>query len=458
MLTTKMQLGNTKSRTRVRHPSLPRLGLAVTASIVSVTVLSGLGLPTVPASAAPAIHLQMWIAGNDTTEPLYTAEAKAFSTVDPGVTVTLTDLPGPAYTQKLDPALAASKLPAIFEEYSPGPALRELVASKAILDLTSFVKANPVLKDRILPSAMAQGQVNGQQYGIPYNIFQEIVILYDKTDLNKAGISGPPKTWPDLMSDVSKLKAAGIIPISISGTETDNWYELWLENWEVRRYGLGVTDSLEEGKMSALSSPEVVAAAREMQTLVSDNAFEPGYSTTSEANDVPYALLGTGKAGMLLFGAFTPNFVDEAVPGFAASGKMEWSSFPSVPGGEDNDVVDLSSQPQLVVNAHMSKADIAAAEKFLAYFVYSPSQVAGLAKLGNVGPFAGSLNLVDKDAPAYLRSYMLFELSEAKTTSSFIDWSQLIPPAETTAWNELLLKLFTKAITPSQFGTDAAKL
>lgn len=448
----------TRSGVRLRRQARTRgLAIAMAASALSTGMIAG-NAATANASRRVSANIQMWIAGNNTTKPIYEAEAAAFSKSHPGINVTITDLPGPAYTQKLDTALAANQLPAIFQEFSPGPALQQLVRSKDVINLTPFVKKNSVITRRILPAALAQGQIHGQQYGIPYNIFQETVILYNRSDFRKAHISAPPQTWAELNTDIGKLKAAGIIPISISGTESDNWYELWLENYEVRHSGLGVTNALKKGRTAALGTAPVVEAARAMQQLVKAKAFEPGYSTISEANDVPYALLGTGKAGMLLYGAFTPNFVNEAVPNFSASGNMGWFSFPSVSGGKDNAVIDLASQPQLVVNAHMSKADITAAEEFLASFVYSPGQVAALSKTGNVGPFANSLYLVKQRAPKDLKSYMLFELNEARQSSSFISWSQLLPPSQTTNWNNLLEELFSLAITPSQFAAQAAKL
>ena len=147
----------------------------------------------------------MWIAGNNTTKPIYEAEAATFSKSHPGINVTITDLPGPAYTQKLDTALAANQLPAIFQEFSPGPSLQQLVQSKQNVDLTHYMEKHPVIARRVVPSALAQGQIHGEQYGLPYNIFQETVILYNKSNFRKAHISGPPKSWGELNADIAKL-------------------------------------------------------------------------------------------------------------------------------------------------------------------------------------------------------------------------------------------------------------
>lgn len=406
-----------------------------------------------------SMKLQMWIAGNPVTKPIYVGEANAYAKNHGGVKVDVTDLPGPAYTQKLDTALAAGKPPAIFQLFGPGPQMNTLVKGNKIANLDASLKAHPSFTSRIIPAALVQGQSNGKQYGIPYNIFQEAVVFYNKKDFKKAGISSVPKTWPELMTDVRKIKSAGMIPISVSGTEADNWYGWWLENYEVRLAGDGVGKALKQGNTGVFNTQPVRTAATAMQKLVKEHAFEPGYTTTSEANNVPYALLGTGKAAMLLYGAFVPNFIKQVSPNFIKSGNMGWFSYPSVPGGKDNSVVDLSSTPMLVVNKNMSNSRVKAAEGFLEWFIYSPSQVTALARTGNVGPEAKAVSIVSKVAPADLKPYMLFELRQAlHAKTSFVHWGNLIPTSSKSTWNTLKEELFSLKITPQQFASKAAQM
>lgn len=449
------------SITRIAGKKIP------TGLILGVTCLltaCGTSLPA-PHSSAPShktrasASLQMWIAGNAVTKPIYVAEAKAYSKAHPGVSVNVTELPGPAYTQKLDAALAANKPPAIYQLFSPGSQMKTLVSGNKLADLSNMLRNNASFKSRIIPSVLAQGQIGGKQYGIPYNIFQEGVGLYNKPDFKKAGISGPPKTWSALKSDITKLKRAGIIPISIAGTQANNWYGWWLENYEVREAGLGVTAELKKGDLAALDSPVVVRAAAAMQSLVRAGAFEPGYTTISEANDVPYALLGTGKAAILFYGAFTPNFVETVSPSFVKDRQMGWFPFPQVSGGVGNGIVDLGSTPLLVVNRNMRLSEVRAAEGFLKSFVYSPGQVRALAKTGNVGPAAAAGPVVSSVAPSDLEAYMEFEVSQAQTAkNAFIAWSNFIPTSETSVWNSLKEELFTLKISPTQFARRAGKM
>jgi ABC-type glycerol-3-phosphate transport system substrate-binding protein len=443
---------------RNRHPAAAKLTAGL-AGVIGAALLASCGSSPLASHSGSSGGLQMWIAGNSVTGPIYKAEAKAYSKSHPGVNISVTDLPGPAYTPKLDAALAAGSEPAIYQMFSPGPQMKTLVKNNRLASLAGLMSADPSLKSRIIPSFLAQGQVNGQQYGIPYNIFQETVVLYSKPDFKKAGITSPPASWPEFTQDVSKLKSAGLIPVSIAGAESNNWFEYWLENYEVHLGGPGVTNQIAQGNMSALNSAPVIQAATAMQNLAKAGAFEPGYTTTSEANNVPYALLGTSKAAMLLFGAFTPNFVEQSVPAFVKNGDMGWFKFPAVPGGTGNNILDLVSTPMLVVNNTMSKANISAAENFLKSFVYSPGQVTALAKSGNVGPAAKAAPAVSAAAPADLKPYMLFQLSEALDASkSVAGWTNLMPTSMTSTWNNLQEQLFTGQITPQQFAQQAAKM
>ena len=63
----------------------------------------------------------------------------------------------------------------------------------------------------INPGALGMYQVDGKQYGIPFDLGM-VGFWYNKYQFTKAGITAPPATWDDLLADVGKLKAAGITP------------------------------------------------------------------------------------------------------------------------------------------------------------------------------------------------------------------------------------------------------
>ena len=63
-------------------------------------------------------------------------------------------------------------------------------------------------------------QVDGKQYGIPYD-FGMVGFWYNKALFDEAGITAPPATWDEFLADIGKLKDAKITPIALGGK--DKW-------------------------------------------------------------------------------------------------------------------------------------------------------------------------------------------------------------------------------------------
>ena len=62
----------------------------------------------------------------------------------------------------------------------------------------------------------------------------QVLWFYNKAIFQKAGIANPPTTWNELLADCAKIKAAGYIPLALSG----NYDSLWAGNggWLFRMY------------------------------------------------------------------------------------------------------------------------------------------------------------------------------------------------------------------------------
>src|SRR4029079_10084876 len=80
-------------------------------------------------------------------------------------------------------------------------------------------------KDTINPGALGLYQIDGKQYGIPFDLGM-VGIWYNKDLFSKAGTPAPPTTWDEFLSDVDKLKAAKITPISVGGSPA-TWTEMF---------------------------------------------------------------------------------------------------------------------------------------------------------------------------------------------------------------------------------------
>jgi glucose/mannose transport system substrate-binding protein len=72
--------------------------------------------------------------------------------------------------------------------------------------------------DKILPQPVIDSiKFKGHWYAAPVDIHMPAWIFYSKPAFQKAGITSDPKTYAELITDLDKLKAAGIIPLALGG-------------------------------------------------------------------------------------------------------------------------------------------------------------------------------------------------------------------------------------------------
>ncbi|HEV8562588.1 MAG TPA: extracellular solute-binding protein, partial [Actinophytocola sp.] len=64
------------------------------------------------------------------------------------------------------------------------------------------------------------GAIGGKVYQLPANTQTIPVVYYNKKLFQQVGISGPPKTYAELLEDSAKLKAVGVTPFVIGGGKT----------------------------------------------------------------------------------------------------------------------------------------------------------------------------------------------------------------------------------------------
>ena len=167
-------------------------------------------------SSSKAVTLVWW--HNQTVGPgvkLWPQVAAEFHKLHPDITVKPVPLQNEQFQTRIPIALQSSSPPDVFQNWGGGQLVDQVKAGK-VADLTKYVK--PWIKS--IGGSAAGWQVNGKQYAIPYNV-GVVGFWYNKELFKQAGISSPPKTWPQFLATISKLKAADITPIAIGGR--DRW-------------------------------------------------------------------------------------------------------------------------------------------------------------------------------------------------------------------------------------------
>ncbi len=279
-------------------------------------------------SSSKAVTLVWW--HNQTVGPgvkLWPQVAAEFNKLHPDITVKPVPLQNEQFQTRIPIALQSSSPPDIFQNWGGGQLVDQVKAGK-VADLTKYVK--PWIKT--IGGSAAGWQVNGKQYAVPYNV-GVVGFWYNKELFKQAGISSPPKTWPQFLATISKLKAASITPIAIGGR--DRWPDAFY--WDYLAVKLCSKKTIQQSAVTYNFSDSCWAKAGQyVQQLLAAKPFQDGFlaSPAQQGPTSSAGLLANGKAAMELQGHWDPGTMagltpDQKVPGF-----LGWFPFPNVPGSK----------------------------------------------------------------------------------------------------------------------------
>ena len=163
---------------------------------------------------------------------------------------------------------------------------------------------------------------------MPTQTVAPIVFYYNKELFAKANAQ-PPKTWDELMALTRTFNDMGVAPLSLGGQS--RWTSMmWLEYLLDRIGGPEVFQAIFDGKAKAWSDPAVLETCAKIQELVTANGFIKGFSSITADSNADQALLFTGKAAMMLHGAWTYGGMKHDGGNFVQDGKLGWFDFPAV--------------------------------------------------------------------------------------------------------------------------------
>jgi raffinose/stachyose/melibiose transport system substrate-binding protein len=314
---------------------------ATSAASTPATNTSASSAPTTAAStaASPAaggeinggkpVTLTWW--HNASTQPglgAFQQVATDFHTAHPNVTIQVQPIQNETIKTKIQVALQGTP-PDIFQQWGGGAEAIQAQSGK-LADLTQLTSSwiGQLGKS-------ASGWANdGKQYGVPYDY--HVVGFWYRTDLfAKAGISSPPATMTDLLADITKLKAAGITPMTVGGK--DKWPDaFYWENFVLKECP---KDTITAGIAAAkFTDPCFVKAGDDLKTLLDANPFNTGFLATpaQQGAGSSAGLVANGKAAMELQGDWEIPTIIGLVPKAQAAtveGEMGFFPFPSITGG-----------------------------------------------------------------------------------------------------------------------------
>jgi multiple sugar transport system substrate-binding protein len=276
---------------------------------------SGTNSGTTTSNQKVTLKLGMW-ASSPAEKKLVDNQIAAFEKINPNIKVQEQVITG-NYLQALQPMLASKTAPDIFYvDASYAPTLED---SGVLAPLDDAIKTQNVDTSDFAPAALNAFKWKGGTYGLPKD-YNTMSLEYNKDLFAKAGISTPPKTWDELISDAQKLKAKGIAPLSMP-IDVARYYPL------VTEYGGSYYDAT-NNKVTLNNPANVPGLKFFIDNMKAKNIVAPK-DLGGDWAGVPFS---QGKVAMALEGAWVLPFMKQSAPNV----KFGISDFPTANGKSSN--------------------------------------------------------------------------------------------------------------------------
>ena len=160
--------------------------------------------------------------------------------------------------------------------------LQSLAKAGSVKDLTSILSG---LTSNFGAAWNTLATYNGKQYGVWFKGANKNTIWYNPALFTAAGITSPPTTWEQLLTDAAQLKAAGTTPFSlctdVGWPVADMWQNVYLKTAGAADYGKLAVHSLK------WTDPTVTTAFTTMGQLVSNTSYLLGGLQGALSNAYP---------------------------------------------------------------------------------------------------------------------------------------------------------------------------
>ena len=371
----------------MRGTRIPRkyAAVAIAASAALILAACGSSGSSSGQTANGKITLTFW--SNANANPLlgvFQKLMKSYHASHPNISFNYVAYQNEQYDTKIQVALQGNNAPDVFFQRGGG-FMATQVKSGEIKNLTPYVSS----WIGELGSQAQAWQINGVQYGVPYDL-HTVGFWYRKDLFAKAGITTPPATIPELEADVTKLKAAHIVPIAVGSK--DQWPDaFYYDYFAVRECSVATLQAAV--KTVTASAPCFAKAGNDLKAFMATSPFQPAFLNTPAQTGAGSSagMVASGKAAMELQGDWDPSVFQALVPKSqwqSDTTDLGWFGFPAVPGAPGNATALLGGSDG---DSCSNKAPEPACADFLQYLDSATSQqlIAG-ASLLPANPAAAS--------------------------------------------------------------------
>ncbi|RZS86853.1 carbohydrate ABC transporter substrate-binding protein (CUT1 family) [Motilibacter rhizosphaerae] len=392
-----------------------------------------------------------WFLNGQPQQGVRENQVKRFNSSHKGASLKSTEFQNDAYKQKIKTAIGAGQAPTLIWGWGGG-GLKSYVDANQVVDLTDWVNGPAAsLKSKIFPSAFGAATVNNKVYALPVETVTPIIFYYNKNAFEKIGAQ-PPQSWGDVMDLVPKFNAKGIAPFSLGGQS--RWTNMmWLEFLLDRVGGSEVFLNVFNGQKGAWSDPSVEKMLTMVQDLVKQKGFIKGFSSITADSNADLAVFYSGKAAMMVHGAWTYGTMKSQGGNFVKSGALGYMNFPPVDGGK-GDPSDTTGNPgqYLSISSKSSAEEQAVAKQFLLDNTLDDASIKDWVGTGAVPVVQGTRDQLAAQPDKMDSDWLTFNYDIASKAKVFQQsWDQALPPTQAEVLLDNIAKLFQLQVTPQQW-------
>lgn len=302
-----------------------RRGVAVSLGLTCALALSACGGSSSGgggSSSGGGTTLQIWLGGTLTTSTpgstyrdWVNAVTAQFRQQHPKARVNITLLPAnnDQLAAKVESAFAAHSVPDVMMLYTGA---YTTAYQQGLLPLNKDVNATPGFYKSISGWNLSCEKLNcdngqGTILGVP-NDLEAFFLFYNKKLFARAGLSGAPTSWSDLLSDCAKLKAKDIVPMTygdLEGYTTVNYWDENLASYINQSQMLSVLS----GKLP-LTNSAITSALAPIEQLKTSGCAQSNAST--EDQNAAFNGFSAGKTAMV---EMAPSLLTQFEKGVGAS-------------------------------------------------------------------------------------------------------------------------------------------
>jgi raffinose/stachyose/melibiose transport system substrate-binding protein len=426
------------------------LSLAIGAPLAGALAACGSSGPSKASNGGGTGTASYWYLSGAPQQAVRAATLARFDKANPNTQIKGTAFANDDYKTKIKTAIGAGHAPTVLWGWGGG-GLKSWVDAGQVEDLTSWFGQNPSIKNEIFPSAFGAATINGKIYALPAETVTPIVFYYNKSAFERIGAQ-PPQSWADVMALVPRFNAKGIAPFSLAGAS--RWTNMmWLEFLFDRIGGPEVFQAIFNGEKNGWSNPAAIQALTMTQNLVAAKGFQKGFNSTVADQNADLAVFYTGRAAMMLHGAWTYGTMKQDGGKFVTGGHLGYMNFPSVDGGKGDPSDTLGNPGQyLSISSKATAEQKDIAKKFFATQVSSPAEQQAWIDSGNIPVIKGVDSKLTGSPDA---DWLKFVYDTSANAKSFAQsWDQALSPGAAETLLDNIAKLFAMKVSPQQFASN----